>query len=1219
MESESKVIGIDLGTTNSVVAYVEAGQPVVIPNTEGSNKTPSVVAFLDKGEVVVGEIARRQAATNPKRTVYSIKRLMGRNFEDIEESGDVFTFDVVDQDDNILIDIDGMGYKPEQISALVLRKLKESAEQYLGEEVTQAIITVPAYFDDLQRNATIEAAKMAGLEVLRLINEPTAAALAYGLGKEQDELVAVYDFGGGTFDISILEISRSAIEVLTSTGNSHLGGDDLDNAIVRRVIEEFQAKHGIDLAGDPVTLRRLKEVAEKAKCELSTMGHSMVSLPFIAYDGDQPLHLDRTLRRDEFEELIEDFVDQTITCCRRALEEAGIAKKDLSKAILVGGTTRIPLVQDAVEDFFGLTPFKGVNPDEIVALGAATQAGVFEGNIQEVVLLDVTPHSLGIEVKNGRFSRIIEKNSTIPIKAAKTFTTTEDDQSFVNIHILQGEAENAADNRSLGKFTLSDIPQGKAGVARIRVTFFINSDGVMEITATEMGSGKEKSLTIVHSELSEEEKSKRRRRRTRRKGRSSIAAGRTSGSGGAGTGTGTGSSTRSGSRKGGGLEGVQVRSTPEDSSAPSVSPEAAGETGTPAFRMVGETDQPIPSSQAVPPPSAIPGSKKPMPAPAPAPLPPPPPREPGRILGKSDSSAVRRIQGSAAAGAAPQKQTTPPPQVSPSPVPAAAAPAATEGLTPAAKQMRPFIEASREDPEAQRALLGGLEALKKDVAQHPEMVPTVLALIYVHLLLGQAEEARQLLLPLGKRVDAADSAQVLKAYADVIQRFPGLPQIRRDQSLALERFGFIDEAIESLEQAHYRDENSEDIPVLERLYRAKPDDSAILFKLVKLLLKTNRLDDAIVLLNQLQNDEAFRGRATKILGLCFWQKGQRLDAWQKFRLLPLNEELKDIVYRLAIDMEAAAELAAAQAVYERVVSEDPDYRDTASRMKKIDYRLKLQEEDRQKSAGAPDFQDSRFNIIEEINRGSMGIIYKAKDKVLDEIVVLKVLNDYLCADPQAVERFKREAKAAKRLSHPHIVRIHDMFQNNNKLFLSMEYIDGRDLKRIISEQTTLSEDRILQYFLQIADALGYAHRLGIIHRDIKPANIMITKADAVKITDFGIAKILRQEDATKSGTAIIGTPLYMAPEQITGEEVRPYSDIYSLGIMLYELVSGNPPFYLGNIEYHHIHTAPPPLPAHVSPRLRDVIMKCIEKNPKDRYATVDQIFSDIGVEGKRMQ
>jgi molecular chaperone DnaK len=1177
MDQEGKVIGIDLGTTNSVVAFVEGGQPVVIPNTEGSNKTPSVVAFLDGGEVVVGEIARRQAATNPKRTIYSIKRLMGRKYEDIEESGDVFSFGIVDQDDNILIDIDGMGFRPEQISALILKKLKESAQVYLGEDVSQAIITVPAYFDDLQRTSTIEAARMAGLEVLRLINEPTAAALAYGLGKEQEELVAVYDFGGGTFDISVLEIARTTIEVLTSTGDSHLGGDDLDNALVHKIIEEFATQKHVDLTQDPVTLRRLKEVAEKAKCELSSMTHTLLSLPFIAYKDNQPLHLERTFSRKEFETIIDDYVERTISCCRRALDEAGVAKKDVSKVILVGGSTRIPLVQEAVEDFFGIAPFKGVNPDEIVALGAATQGGVFQGNIQEVVLLDVTPHSLGIEVKNGRFSRIIEKNSTIPIKAAKTFTTTEDNQGFVNVHILQGESENAADNRSLGKFTLADIPAAKAGVARIRVTFFINTDGVMEITATELGTGLEKSLTIVHSDLSDEEKVHRRQKRSRRpRGRVSI------------------NPRRSVERPVGGvsggdlglLEGVGVRKSSEAvlPPPPEVSPMPPA-----TFRMVGETDgggsrpksatpSPMPSggspslSATHPEPPAM--EKKPA-APAGAPLAAPP---------TGGAPAIPKEGGLS---------------ISPT------------LLSAPAKALWPMVEARREDTPALEALQRGMKALVELVHNEPHRVADAIVLAHVHILLGQAEEARQRLNSMSAALTSSSIPMLAEAYQALVSRFPTLAQAHRDYGLFLERAGRYDEAIENVEMAHRCDESPDDLVVLERLYRAKGDDSAAQFKLVKILLKDNRLDEAIEILSVLQAHESYMPRALKILGLCYWQKGQRQAAWQKFRILPLNDEIKDIVYRLAIDMETGGELAEANAVLERIVSESPNYRDAASRLKKLQYRSKLQEEELQKAQATSSFQDPRFTLLEEINRGSMGIIFKARDKVLDEIVVLKVLNDYLCADPTAVERFKREARAAKKLSHPHIVRIHDMFQNQQKLFISMEYIEGTDLKRMLSEHTHFSEDKIIQYFLQTCDALAYAHRLGIVHRDIKPANIMITKTDAVKITDFGIAKILRADDATKSGTAIIGTPLYMAPEQITGEGVDIRSDIYSLGITLYEMVSGNPPFYLGNIEYHHIHTSPPPLPNHVSPKLRKVIMKCIEKSPADRFQTVEEILGEL--------
>ena len=491
-EASDKILGIDLGTTYSVVAVLDesTNEPVVVSNPEGGNKTPSIVAFTEDGEVLVGEIARRQIATNPTGTISSVKRLMGKYYSDVEGSGEQFPFEVSHEEDQILINMRGVGYTPQQISALILKKLKDSAESYLGEPVSKAIVTVPANFDDLQREATIEAGRLAGLSIERLINEPTAAAMAYGLGKEREEVVAVYDFGGGTFDISVLEVARNAFEVMTTMGDSHLGGEDIDQVLVEQLAKEFLKDHDFNLLSDPLTARRLKEAAEKAKCELSTAEQTLVSIPFVAYKEQVPLHLERRLARDEFERMIRPIVERTVECCREALRDAGLSKSNVDKVILVGGSSRIPLVQDTVADFFGLEPFKGVNPDEIVALGAATQGGVMAGHLEEVVLLEVTPHSLGIEVKDNRISWIIEKNSTIPIKAAKTFTTTEQDQEIVHIHVLQGEEPKASHNRSLGRFTLSGITLAAAGVPRIRVTFFINSDGVVEISATDLQSGR---------------------------------------------------------------------------------------------------------------------------------------------------------------------------------------------------------------------------------------------------------------------------------------------------------------------------------------------------------------------------------------------------------------------------------------------------------------------------------------------------------------------------------------------------------------------------------------------------------------------------------------------------------------------------------------------------------------------------------------------------------
>jgi molecular chaperone DnaK len=1264
MKSESHIIGIDLGTTNSVVAVAMGADPVVIPNSEGSNKTPSVVAFLENGDVIVGEIARRQAATNASRTISSVKRLMGRNLEDIQEAGDLFTYQLVQHEGQLLVDVDGMGYKPEQISALILKKLKESAESYLGTDVTQAVITVPAYFDDSQRQATIDAAGMAGLDVLRLINEPTAAAMAYGLGRtnQEDEVVAVYDFGGGTFDVSLLEISEKTFEVLTSTGDSHLGGDDLDAAIVNMIVDEFVDEYGVDLTQDPVTLRRLKEVAERAKCELSTTNQTSVALPFIAYQNGQPLHLDRVLRRDEFEDLIDDFVRRTIRCCKRALEEAGLTKKDINRVILVGGTTRIPLVQDSVEEFFDQQSFRGVNPDEVVALGAATQAGVFEGNVQEVVLLDVTPHSLGIEVEGGKFSRIIDKNSTIPIKAAKTFTTTEENQAFVNIHILQGESDEAAENRSLGKFSLTGIPPAAAGVPRVRVTFFINSDGVMEISAEDMHTGQAQAMTIVHSNLTEEERNKRQRRRTRKGeggGRTTRAGGRRSGAGKGGRAKGSGLATRgdfsstggvssqrqSGARipTQGGISGpTPVEGLPGSSPALPVSAEGRTSGAAPAQGMAD-------SGAKDPPSFAVLGDAKPAEM-----------KRSGRYRDGTSSSPLVPVDYSKAppmySHMEESEEGRPPTGNLPSPVGAGGASKARGPVNPAAA-----IPTTTEDSSKMAGVGGGVRAAKgepplnkgEEAPDFPYEIREALALarqgsenatsqkVYaialevltlppwdkstnfsvmqarfnLHLMAGQLEETRKVLSQLRAEFLNVMPEDILSLHDRAHERF-NAASILRDRSAARAALGDLVGASADLEQATRQDPIASDAAELRKLYKARSgggQDPQAQFKLVKILLKSNEVDEAIEVLQELQKHAGYEARALKILGLCHWQKNMHYLAWQKFKTLPVDEDLKDILYRLAGDMEASDQIHNAVSVLEHLEAEAPAYRDVEARLRKLAYRLKLQRDEQEQSAASVPMlsRDSRFTILEEINRGSMGIIYKAQDKTLNEIVALKVLNDYLCSDPAAVERFKSEARAAKKLSHPYIVRIHDLFEVDNKRYISMEFIEGADLKRLISERTTFTEEMILYYFKQICDALSYAHKLGIVHRDIKPANIMITSRNSVKITDFGIAKILRGDEATKSGTAVIGTPLYMAPEQIIGEPVDGRTDIYSLGIMMYEMLTGNPPFYLGNIEYHHIHTAPPPMGDKTSSPIRDVIMKMISKKPADRFQTVDEVLTAI--------
>jgi len=481
----AKVVGIDLGTTNSVVAVLEGGEPVVIANSEGSRTTPSVVAFTKDGERLVGQVAKRQAVTNPERTVMSIKRRMGSNYR---------------------VNIDGKAYSPEEISAMILAKLKADAEAYLGEKVTQAVITVPAYFTDAQRQATKDAGRIAGLEVLRIINEPTAAALAYGLDKEQNQTIAVYDLGGGTFDISILEIGDGVFEVKATSGNNHLGGDDFDQRIVDWMIEEFRKAHGIDLRQDRMAMQRLREAAEKAKIELSGLQQTNINLPFIAAGPNGPLHLDLTLTRAQFNRMTQDLVEATMGPVRRALEDAGLEPSQIDKVLLVGGSTRIPAVQEAVRNLFGKEPHKGINPDECVAIGAAIQAGVLAGEVKDVVLLDVTPLSLGIETLGGVFTKLIERNTTIPTSKKQIFSTAADNQTTVEIHVLQGERPMAADNVTLGRFQLTGIPPAPRGVPQIEVTFDIDANGIVHVSAKDLGTGKQQSITITsRGSLSEED------------------------------------------------------------------------------------------------------------------------------------------------------------------------------------------------------------------------------------------------------------------------------------------------------------------------------------------------------------------------------------------------------------------------------------------------------------------------------------------------------------------------------------------------------------------------------------------------------------------------------------------------------------------------------------------------------------------------------------------
>jgi molecular chaperone DnaK len=502
-----KIIGIDLGTTNSAVAVMEAGQPTVIANQEGTRTTPSVVGFTKTGERLVGQIAKRQAITNPGNTVFSIKRFMGRRYDEVNEEMKMVPYKVVrGEHDDVRVEINGKKYSPAEISAMILTKLKEAAEGYLGGKVTQAVITVPAYFNDAQRQATKDAGKIAGLEVLRIINEPTAAALAYGLDKNKNETIAVYDFGGGTFDISILAVGEGMVEVKSTNGDTHLGGDNLDQRIIDWIVEEFKKENHIDLSKDPMALQRLKEAAEKAKMELSTLLEVEINLPFVTADATGPKHLIMKLTRMRFEQMVEDIIQRSVGPCKQALSDAGVTPQQLDEVVLVGGQTRMPRIQTLVRDLFGREPHKGVNPDEVVAIGAAVQGGVLGGEVKDVLLLDVTPLSLGIETMGGVFTKLIDRNTTIPTRKSETFSTAADNQNSVEIKVHQGERSMARYNRLLSVFQLGNIPPAARGVPKIEVTFDIDANGILNVTAKDTATNNEQKITITSSSgLSKEE------------------------------------------------------------------------------------------------------------------------------------------------------------------------------------------------------------------------------------------------------------------------------------------------------------------------------------------------------------------------------------------------------------------------------------------------------------------------------------------------------------------------------------------------------------------------------------------------------------------------------------------------------------------------------------------------------------------------------------------
>ncbi len=1221
------IIGIDFGTTNSVVAVLENNSPRVIPNSEGSTRTPSVVSYMENGDVLVGELARRQGVIFSDRTISGSKRMMGSSLAQLEKEGiDLMPYRFDEVNGQVVIQIDNKQYTPSEVGSEIFKKLKSSAEEYLGLSISRAIITVPAYFDDCQRKDIVDAARLAGLDVVRLINEPAAAALAYGLGHAGTERIVVLDFGGGTFDMTVLEISNNVFEVKCSVGDSHLGGDDIDAEIMQWVFQKFLAEKGFALPKEPMILRRLKDASEKAKCELSIARQAMIHLPFLTLHDNVPVNFEATLMRSEFESLIRKRLKDLLVITNKGLEVVGMAPEDIDRIILVGGSMRIPLLQEMIEEYFQKPPFKGLNPDEIVAMGAATQGGVLNGKLREVVLLDVTPHSLGIEVENNLVSRVIEKNSIIPIRASKIFTTTHDDQDVVQVHVLQGEGETVSECRSLGNFVLEGIQKGRAGTARIEVTFSINASGMVEVTALDLVTREERSVGVTVSpgdssgidskQLSADQRRQRAAQRVADMmpdaipNRSQKVINR--------------STHMIYSNDSGEFSVNNQRQGPSQSSSstkPShTSTYSRVDVASTAPNVGGNAQQPV-TDVATPAGTLLATS--------------PYPKTDGDV-------ATGKLFDSAEFSATPAE-----------PAPPVNSEHTTSRIGKPAQYILDAMSCLQNkavDPHSINLYTQAVPKLRAMVLATPTR-ELMHAAIWMSCILGQVHESGQLLSQLVENNLCPQNEDLLGLYNTHLQYFPSDVNVRAMRGYLLAKMGNAEEAMADYETvcANAVGCKPQHIKELIDLYQSQirlNNDSAMKFKLVRLLVCQKQYDKAIELLQPLSRSVSYRERATKILALCFWQKGMHYLAWQRLQELEPTEEVKDMFYRLAVDMIGSDQLINAVAVLKNLKEIDEKYRDVASRLETLEMQLQQDQTDAgNNKAAVPDninideslknaalvgdrssvsnnltqntsimkaLKGSRFTPIEEINRGSMGIVFRARDKILDELVALKILSDYLAHDPHAVERFKREARAAKRLSHPNIVRIHDMYEIGDKRLLSMEYIEGQDVKALIGKQGRLQLDQVLTILNGTCAALEYAHKMGIVHRDIKPANIMLCPSGLVKITDFGIAKFLHSS-ATRDNTSTqaMGTPLYMSPEQVRGDNSDARSDIYSLGTTLYEMLTGNPPFYEGNIEYHHLYSRPRPLPDDVPQALAAIVMKCLEKDPNKRYQSIPQLRQDL--------